>query len=200
MNIFSKILSAFTSTNQQGKIQKSEAYLEGMNHFEVGRKLFSEAVLDKSFDNERRKQKKIAALEFLDRSIEVGYNDAEVFCIRGMCLRDLNFDVDAIEDFDRCIEINPSKASYYYDRALTKELICDYEGSLIDFEKAIELSKLENHDTLFWNNYAKESGFNSATQKYEYDLEFLKMTIKNSSEDLRFELHKRAINEKRRKL
>ena len=195
MSILSKFFCTNDSSNQIKQNNISKNYFEGQKSYHAGKKLFSESVLDKSLSTQRRKQKKIAALEFLDKAIEIGYDEAVAFSYRGMCLRALNYDIDAIEDFNKCIEKNPLIASYFYDRAMTKRFIYDYQGSLKDFKKAIELSKLDNDDTKYWNNYAKVSGFESATKRYEYDLEFLEDDIARISEDLRQNMYKKILAE-----
>jgi tetratricopeptide (TPR) repeat protein len=196
MSIFSKLFGNNSSINQIKQNINSQNYFEGQKSFLIGKKLYSEALLDKLLSTERRKQKTIAALEFLDKAIEIGYDDVNVFSNRGMCLRDLHYDVDAIEDFNKCIDKDPFKASYYYDRAMTKRFIYDYQGSLKDFEKAIELSILNNDDTRYWNNYAKKTGWESVTKRYEFDLENLEYDISRTNEDLRQDMYQKALSEK----
>jgi len=148
-------------------------YSEGQSAFRIGQMLSREAALDKSLSAERRNQKTNSALEFFDQAIEKGYDEAQVFASRASILSDLNYNIDALNYYNVAIAKNPEKASYFYDRALTKQSIFDYEGSLADFEEAIRLSKLDNEDTRYWNEYAKQTGFKSATQGYELDMQFL---------------------------
>ncbi len=172
MNWLSKIFQSKTSNLTTSYGGKVSTYIEGLESYKIGRKLFNESVLE-SLGKERREQKTISALEFFDKAIELGYDEVEVFSFRGLCLRDLNYDFDALIDFDTAIQKEPERASLYYDRAITKQYIYDFEGSLIDFEKAIRLSKVDNSDTRYWNQYAQETGYESCTQKYEMDLQML---------------------------
>lgn len=71
---------------------------------------------------------------------------------------------------------------------MTKQYIYDFDGSLDDFKKAIEFSKLDNEDTRYWNEYAKQSGYGSGTQKYELDLQFLLRDKEIMSDRLRQDL------------
>ena len=173
MNWAQKIFKADIPENKISVNKYTNEYFKGLEDFKIGKELFRESVQKVPMPPERRKQKITAALEFFDKAIEKGYDKVEVFSFRGMCLRDLNFDLDAIEDFNRCIDKEPGRASFYYDRAITKQYIYDYDGSLSDFNKAIELSKLDNEDTEYWNDYAIKTGYNSGTQKYEQDLNFM---------------------------
>ena len=62
-------------------------------------------------------------------------------------------------------------------RSLIKDTIFDYKGSLTDIEEAIRLSKLDNDDNRFWNEYAEKTlpmGFNTATQFYEWQRDMVK--------------------------
>ena len=168
------------SNKDQEKSKYTSKYFKGQESFQIGKKLFSETVRNGSLTKERRMQKIIASLEFFDKAIENGYDKSEVFSFRGICLRDLNYDLDAIEDFDKCIELEPERADFYYDRALTKQYIYDLDGGQTDFKKAIELSKLDNENTRFWNANAKESGFASATHRYEFDLYYLQQNLESA--------------------
>ena len=110
------------------------------------------------------------ALKLFDKAIEKGYNNAEVFTLRGSCLNDLGYYFEAINDYDKAIERSPKQgiASNYHMRSLIKDTVLDFQGSLTDIEKAIQLSKLDNDDNEFWNNHAKRTlGFDTATGFYE---------------------------------
>ena len=173
MNWVSKIFKSNKPEKSIAPNKSTKEYFEGYDTFKVGQQLTKDAVLDKSLSAERRRQKTIAALEFLDQAIQKGYDEAEAFALRVSVLRDLDYDIDALNDYNICIDKNPNKASYYYARALTKQFIYDYSGSLADFKEAIRLSKLDNDDTRYWNDYALQTGFNSATEKYKMDMQFL---------------------------
>ena len=188
-----------TSFQQSTKKKYTDEYFIGQVSFQTGKELFSESVLENSLSSERKKQKLIAALEFLDKAIEKGYEEAEAFSFRGMCLRYLNFDTDDLDDFNKCIELNSTNASYYYDRAMTKQYTYDFEGSIEDFKKAIELSKLENDDTRYWNEYSKQTGYDSGTQKYDHDLQFVLRDKEITSERLRQDVYDIRLLSRRNK-
>ncbi len=173
MNWISRIFKTNRPDKSTAPNKYTRGYFEGYDIFKIGLQLSKDAVLDKSLSAERRQQKTIAALEFFDQAIQKGYDEAEVFALRASVLRDLNYDIDALNDYNICIDKNPNKASYYYDRALVKQFIYDYLGSLADFKEAIRLSKFDNDDTRYWNDYATRTGYKSATEKYETDMQFL---------------------------
>ena len=126
MNLFSKIFKKKISVQSTKLYKNTNDYIEGEESFKIGWKLFKDYIIDESLSPERRKQKNIAALEFFDCAIEYGYDKAEVFSFRGICLRNLNYDLDALEDFNKCIDKDPERASFYYNRAMTKQYIYDY--------------------------------------------------------------------------
>jgi tetratricopeptide (TPR) repeat protein len=92
-----------------------------------------------------------------------------VYRRRGDCLNDLGYFFEALEDYNKVIGKNPKKgiACNYYTRSLIKGSLFDYEGSLADLREAIRLSKFDNDDNEYWNNYAKSTGFSSQTAFYE---------------------------------
>jgi tetratricopeptide (TPR) repeat protein len=113
------------------------------------------------------------ALKLFDIAIEKGYDEANVYITRGMCLYDLKFYFDALEDYNRGIDRKPNNgiANNYYYRSMIKYFILDFDGSLADIKEAIYLSKLDNEDNKWWNNHAKTLGFNTQTELYELDKE-----------------------------
>ena len=99
-------------------------------------------------------------MKYFDLAIENGYNDSEAFLLRGSCLTDLGFYFDALEDYDRAIQKHPRKdiADNFYMRSLNKKSIFVFDGSIADLKETIRLSKLDNEDDAYWNNYAKKEG------------------------------------------
>lgn len=133
----------------------------------------------------RRKQKEIAALEFFDQAIEKGYQEAEVYSFRGSCLNNLGYELDALEDYNKAIAKDSERANPYFRRALIKESIYDYEGSMADLKEAIRLSKLDTEDNDFWNDYSKRTGYDSAIKKYEIDLERVQQSFDRYTERIK---------------
>ena len=84
-------------------------------------------------------------------------------------MNDLGYYFEALEDYNKAIEKKPRKgiASNYHMRSIIKDSLFDFEGSLADLKEAIRLSKLDNDDNAYWNNYAKSTGFSSQTAFYE---------------------------------
>ena len=109
------------------------------------------------------------ALKYFDTAIKSGYQNAHLFYDRARCLADLKYYSEAIEDFDKAIEINSEKADMYHARHFCKMEIGDFYGALSDLQEAIRLSKLDNENNNFWNEYAKKTGYASATERYEMD-------------------------------
>ena len=121
---------------------------------------------------EFRETKKKEALRYFDQAIANGYDASEVFSLRGSCLNDLGFSFDALEDYNKAIQKQPSQAiaNNYFMRSIIKDSLFDFEGSVADLKEAIRLSKLDNDDNRFWNDYAKSTGFESQTAFYEWSL------------------------------
>ena len=77
---------------------------------------------------------------------------------------------DIFEDQSKAIEINSQYADAYYNRALAKENLKDFEGALSDYTKAIEIyPKGEDAgDAYHGRGYAKEmlKDFEGAIKDY----------------------------------
>lgn len=169
------------------KIARRIESFDGIGAFQAGRKIWNDTVLPVTKGQDLgpftspeyiEKQKK-EALKLFDKAIKNGYDSAEVYSLRGRCLNHLGFYFDAIEDFTKAINIKPKHgiASNYHMRSIIKDTVFDYEGSLADIEEAIRLSKLDNDDNEYWNDYAKKTGFKTATQFYEWQRDMVKLRL-----------------------
>ena len=140
------------------------------NAFRIGKQLFNESTSIKGEGwKEARINKIKEALKFFDEAIKNGFDESEVFSLRGSCLNDLEYYFDALEDYNKAIAKNPRKgiASNYHMRSIIKDSLFDYDGSMADIKEAIRLSKLDNEDNEYWNKNAKSTGFASQTAFYE---------------------------------
>lgn len=146
---------------------------DGIGAFQAGKKIWNDAVVP--IAKGQKLVQKERALKLFDKAIEEGFDNAEVFSLRASCLSDLGFYFDAISDYDEAISKNPKQgiASNYHMRSLVKDTIFDYKGSLADIEEAIRLSKLDSDDNRFWTEYAQTTGFNTATEFYEWQREMV---------------------------
>jgi len=145
----------------KGLFQKSEKqklaeyqsglYERGLRFFELGKKF-----------NSLRQDKE--ALESLDIAIECGIKEA--YSLRSWVLQSLDFNYEAIEDFDEAIKLEPLDCNLYNGRHFSKIYVGDFDGALNDITVAIELSKQDNHHTEVYNELVKEQGYNSVTDTY----------------------------------
>jgi len=175
MNWFTKLFGSKSLS------QSERDFLDACAAFTAGKRIWKDAVSSKgSRESELNKTKE--ALKFFDEAIEKelveptvfshGFDESEAFSLRGSCLDDLGFYFEALEDYNRAIEKKPQKAiaGNYFRRSLVKKSLFNFEGSLADLKEAIRLSKLDNDDNAYWNNYAKSTGFSSQTAFYEMSL------------------------------
>lgn len=110
------------------------------------------------------------SLPYFDKSIENGYDEAEAFEFRANCLSELEYYYDALDDYNISIQKNSENCDIYYMRSWTKQAIGDIEGQVEDIKEAIRISKLDIPNSNYWNQYAKETGYNSGADRYEMDL------------------------------
>lgn len=174
---------------------------DGLEFFRIGKELF----LNKEFEK---------AIENFDKSIDCGIEDG-VYEFRGMSLQALNFDLDAIDDFDKAIAQNPEDANLYFFRGLSRSAAGYIVDSIKDFSRAVELSKIPNELNKNYNSTIKGKGWQSITDFYNSYLirekDTLEMATKeqNMPEELKEKIwgkengtrsypHWKKINKKRR--
>jgi tetratricopeptide (TPR) repeat protein len=87
-------------------------------------------------------------------------------------LQALGFELDAIDDFNEAIAREPEDANLYFMRAMSKGHTGDFDGSISDHQEAVRLSKADTQNNAYLNDYAKETGWPSATTFYEQYLRF----------------------------
>ena len=154
MGILAKLAVLFRNEPRQDTDQKwregSEAFLQGQRlHF---------ARLPHE------------ALPFLDKAISSGFEGADVYAYRGLCLQSLRFDFEAIDDFDKAIALEPGDSNLYFIRAHSKGASGDLKGQFADFLGAIQVSKIDNAANRSHNSHALESGHKGIEQIYEMAL------------------------------
>jgi|ERR1017187_3277121 tetratricopeptide (TPR) repeat protein len=120
-------------------------------------------LYEKGKENFLDKEMYQALLNF-DEAIENGFTvyfqnyNAELFDLRARCLQELKFDFDAIRDFDKSISLSGNDCNTFFARSLSKTSVLDYVGAILDLEKAIELSKIDNEINREYNAVAREQG------------------------------------------
>ena len=164
----------FTTSDEQLASAEAEQALrnaDAHDAFRTGKQLWND-ITRTGGSPELRETKKKEALRYFDQAIANGYDASEVFLLRGSCLNDLGFYFDALEDYNKAIQKQPSQgiANNYFMRSIIKDSLFDFEGSVADLKEAIRLSTLDNDDNRFWNDYAKSTGFESQTAFYEWSL------------------------------
>jgi tetratricopeptide (TPR) repeat protein len=129
------------------KVKSGSLLRDGQYFFEKGKKFYFEKNLNRALCN-------------FDLAIENGI-EKEVYELRGRCLQELNYEYDAIEDFNKAIILSPSDCNIYLARSISKHSILDFEGEINDLEKAICLSKVENDLNKGYYAEAIKMGYNS---------------------------------------
>jgi len=107
------------------------------------------------------------ALKYLDKAFELGLkNEVTLFTIRGTCLEALDWKLDAIDNFSKAIELDPSDCHAWFQRAGIKSACGDKDGALTDCKEAIRLSRNEKN-RLAYDDNAKSMGYQSIAGLYE---------------------------------
>ena len=128
----------------------------------------------------------------------IGYNN------RGIAKKNLGLNEEAIKDFDKAIEFNPSNSDAYNNRGIAKKNLELYEEAIKDYDKAIELNP--NNFMAYYNKgLAKsdlghnEEAYNDFIEGYKLADDKLKDEYKQRITDLAKQGHevaKKICNEK----
>lgn len=194
MNPIGNLLKLFKKrTTQQSENDKR--CLEGFNAFQKANDFFLKKRVQETLD-------------CCDKAIDCGYvDDAEVYSMRGWCLQSLNYDLDAIEDFDRAIALQPEDSDFFFQRSISKGSTGDQHGRVSDLREAIRLAGIDNACTRSHDALAKEWGYENSAHFYEMqmvmakdDLVFLEENSDPASSSYTYyqEFFKKKANMRRR--
>lgn len=87
-----------------------------------------------------------AALGFVEKAIDLDNSSADFFDTKGLILTDLKQHVEALECFNKAIEMNPDLGEYYWNRGNLFFTLNDEIKSCADWTKALEVGNLEPND------------------------------------------------------
>lgn len=140
------------------------------------------------------------ALECFDEAINCGYVDnADVYIGRGICLQSLDYDLDAIDDFDRAIALQPENSLTFYQRSLSKTATGDLRGCVSDLQEAIRLADVDNKYTRGLDAHARETGYKDSAHYYRTAMDFAKCRLDDVECGSMREYYERRANMRRRR-
>ena len=141
------------------------------------------------------------ALECFDEAIDCGYVDnADVYAMRGSCLQSLGYDLDAIDDFDRAIVLQPENSLTFYQRSLSKTAAGDLRGCVSDLQAAIRLADVDNKYTRGLDVHARETGYKDSAHYYRLQMDSAKIRLDGFEGSMREYYEKRANRRRRGRL
>jgi tetratricopeptide (TPR) repeat protein len=102
------------------------------------------------------------SLYFADKAVAANPNSAEAYRYRGNGRNKANNVQGALEDYNRAIELDPSRSVYYRHRANLKKSF-DKNGAIQDFRIAIKVAMVDPHISYIRMSVYKEiiEGFQS---------------------------------------
>jgi tetratricopeptide (TPR) repeat protein len=124
------------------------------------------------------------SLDCFDDAIDFGFTGDNVYAFRGTSLHALGFYLDAIDDFNKAIELKPEDCHSYFYRSLCKERVGDVAGRVSDLQDAIRLSKVDSAMNTQYSASLKvqELGYPSVTVFYEMELRFAEVDLEELHE------------------
>ena len=106
--------------------------------------------------------------------------------MRGGCLQSLKFDLDAIDDFTKAIELDPEDSNYYFMRSISKGAVGDLHGRVDDLKEAIRLAGIDSASTRSHNAYAREKGYTDGVAgMYRMEMLYANLDIERQVSDER---------------
>lgn len=145
----SKFIRFESANNTKDSHEAQWAYKIGLNDFKA--KLYE------------------SALNNFDVAINQGYKK-DIYELRGICLQNLEYHYDAINDFDKAIILNSIDCNLYFLRSNSKGRVLLFEEQISDIKKAIELCDLKNPRNMQYSEAAKTLGYDSIKKLYEASL------------------------------
>lgn len=172
MNLFTTILNLFKKADAESS-GTNQRWLDGYHAFEKGKRLFHEGGQLQG------------ALACFDEAIGLGCEDAEILGMRGSCLQSLNFDLDAIDDFDKAIALNPEDTHLYFMRSVSKGGVGDLQGRVTDLQETIRVAAISNAGNRTTHELARERGFKDLIEKYQMDIVSANLDVERQAIDER---------------
>ncbi|TVM03406.1 MAG: hypothetical protein CV087_05530 [Candidatus Brocadia sp. WS118] len=90
-----------------------------------------------------------AALQDVNRAIQLHGNDAVAFCNRGVMYEKMHDSDRALDDYNKAIALNPDYAPVYYNRGSVYASMEVFDRAIMDYSKAISLNP--NFTLSFYN-------------------------------------------------
>ena len=107
----------------------------GLDLFLSNQSLISAHFLKSDINQALGKYKE--SISDLDKIIELGYEDLNIYNNRGLCKLELKLFSEAKYDFNKAIELNPKDSLSFYHRALAYHYLNKLKESHRDFKSAI---------------------------------------------------------------
>jgi tetratricopeptide (TPR) repeat protein len=126
------------------------------------------------------------ALPHFDAAIAAGHADAETLGHRAQCLHALGFSLDAIDDLNQSIALEPNDSNSYFLRSLSKSAVGDLEGAVADLELAVRVATVANEFQRSHDAGARELGHASASEMFAARLPIARMQVEANQKDERF--------------
>jgi len=164
MNPFTTILNFFKKRDDR-PTEADKKWAEGYNAFERGKKHYLAGGENHSVAGRIQD-----ALDCFDKAIASGFEEGGIYDSRGSCLQILDFHLDAIDDFNKAIPLDPEDCNLYFMRSVSKGATGDLYGCVADLQEAIRLSEIDNPLNEKYNLWANKLGYKNIAAKFNYDL------------------------------
>ncbi|HMR17975.1 MAG TPA: hypothetical protein PKA53_01630 [Sphingobacterium sp.] len=146
--------------NERRKRKEKSKFDEGKDEFDDGLLSFHSENFEK-------------ALKHFDSAFSLGYaagnknNAIDFYIHRGFTLQRMEYDYDALDDFNKAIEHLPNDCSLYFARSTSKTAICDDMGALDDLKIALKLANEDNLYSRIFNEKVKAEGWESTAAMFD---------------------------------
>lgn len=187
MNRFTNILNFFKQKDN-GPTEGNQKWVEGYKAFERGKQHYLAGQETHSIAAQIQN-----ALNCFDYAIASGFEDGGIYGTRGSCLQLLDFHLDAIDDFNKAIPLEPDDSNLYYMRSVSKGATGDLRGRVSDLQEAIRLAGVDTAINKSYDAWAKQKGHkDGVVGMYMFDMCVANQDIESQ------EFHERLVRESKR--
>jgi tetratricopeptide (TPR) repeat protein len=179
MNPFTTIVNCLKKKDN-GPTEAGKQWTEGYNAFQRGKQHYLPGGETHSVVSRIQN-----ALDCFDYSIASGFEDGGIYGTRGSCLQLLELHLDAIDDFNKAIPLEPEDCNLYYMRSVSKGATGDLHGRVADLKEAIRLSRIDNDVNKSFNLGAKKLGYESSAAMFKAELLGANLDLEQQEDDER---------------
>lgn len=174
MNLLIAIFNLFKKKKKDSAPSvDNQRWVDGFRAFQKGKGLYLEGQPRE-------------ALDYFDQSVELTFEEDDIYGLRGSCLQSLKFDLDAIDDFTKAIASEPNDSNLYFMRSNSRGATGDLTGRVADLQEAIRLATVHSALNKAYDEFAIEKGWSGVVNMFRTALISANLALEHQATDERW--------------